>query len=80
MGLVHPLFKISQKQAFLVYGGGILGTVLAFNILSRGLSSYTPKSTNSGEWSALTDKYMRAQEMNPVSLGYTPNYLKKKAE
>ena len=67
-------------QAATIFGGGIVGACLAFTVLSKALVSYTPKSTNSKEWKALTDKYMHAQDMNPIALGYTPSYLKKKAE
>lgn len=67
-------------QAATFVGGGLLGAVIAFTAFSKAFVSYTPKSTNSKEWKALTDKYLHAQDMNPISMGYTPSYLKKKAE
>jgi hypothetical protein len=53
--------------------------VAVFNFMAQGLSSYSPKSTHSREWGALTEKYMVAQDMNPLTMGYTPSYLKKPA-
>ena len=72
--------KLNTSQAYTIVGGGLLGVVVAFNVFTKALASYTPKSTHSGEWKALTDKYMHAQDMSPMALGYTPSYLKKKAE
>jgi len=70
---------MNTKQAYMVYGGGLIGLVAVFNFMAQGLSSYSPKSTHSREWGALTEKYMVAQDMNPLTMGYTPSYLKKPA-
>ena len=64
-------------QAFPLYGGAVFAGVIGFTIFAKSLTTYTPKSTNSKNWQAMTRSYMKAQNMNPLSLGYQPAYLKK---
>lgn len=73
--------KFSDKQAFMVFGTGIVaGAFIIPAVFRKSMSTFTPSSTHDKKYQAATEKYLLFQNADPIGLtgkAFTPSYMKK---